>query len=131
MKPVDICSPSVIIVFEISPWSRFINFGHSNSSILLVISFLIFLSSFDLQITKYLFDMKKIKDEIMEKIKKTNNSIAKLISPLFMLSLIFRYSKSLIISERKYIAIVSVIAPNIPANIAMNDSFFVLFIKLK
>ena len=99
----------------------------SNSIILLVISFLIFLSNLDLQITKYLFDINKIIDEIIDEIiDKTRNIKGPFAELIFRKSsLILKYSKFLITSDRKYIAILSVIAPIIPATIAIMDSLLV------
>ena len=66
-----------MMVFDISPWSRCIKYGQSKSNILLVISSLISISSLDLQITKYLLDIKKIIDEVTENIenKRTFNKL--------------------------------------------------------
>ena len=68
--------------FDISPWSRLIKYGQSNSIILLVISFLIILSNLDLQITKYLLDIKKIIDEIIYKTRNIKGPFANLIFKL-------------------------------------------------
>ena len=86
-------------------------------------SFLIILSNLDLQITKYLLDIKKIIEEIIDNVRNIDGPLTKLISNKS--SLILKYSKFLITSDRKNIAIVSVMAPIIPENIAIKDSFFV------
>ena len=115
--------------FDISPWSRLIKYGQSSSIILLVISFLIILSNLDLQITKYLLDIKKIIDEIIDKTRNIKGPFAKLI--FINSSLILKYSKFLITSDGKYIAIVSVIDQIIPVTIAIMDSHLVSLKKTK